>query len=207
MYKYQPISTKLGQNVYDHKISTMELIGPELSWVVCPWIRKFAIFDFVYSLESADMDQSVPNLATIDMPIRSLIILIMGQIEQEHLELFALEFGKIAEYDFLHSVVYKWVVCPWICKICGIWLYLHPSIYKCRVICLWIWKNSAFNFVYSLASTNINQSVPNLVTMYTSIRSQMRLIMGQVIPDQLVLSALEIEKLNFSSLSGIYFHC
>ena len=31
--------------------------------------------------------------------------------------------------------------------------------------------------------------------------------MGQVIPDQLVLSALEIEKLNFSSLFGIYFHC
>ena len=26
--------------------------------------------------------------------------LIMGQIEQEHKELFALEFGKIAEYDF-----------------------------------------------------------------------------------------------------------
>ena len=38
-------------------------------------------------------------------------------------------------------------------------------------------------------------------------RSQMSLIMGQVIPDQWVLSALEIEKLNFSSLFGIYFHC
>ena len=35
----------------------------------------------------------------------------------------------------------------------------------------------------------------------------MSLIMGQVIPDQRVLSALEIEKLNFSSLFGIYFHC
>ena len=38
-------------------------------------------------------------------------------------------------------------------------------------------------------------------------RSQMSSIMGQVIPDQWVLSALEIEKLNFSSLFGIYFHC
>ena len=27
-------------------------------------------------------------------------------------------------------------------------------------------KIAAFNFVYSLASTNINQSAPNLVTMY-----------------------------------------
>ena len=42
---------------------------------------------------------------------------IMGQIKPEHLELFALEFGKIAETDF----------------------------------------------VYTLASPNINQSAPNLV--------------------------------------------
>ena len=75
----------------------------------------------------------------------------MGQIGLDQLELFALELGKIA----------------------------------------------AFDFVYFLASTNIYQSTPNLVTMYMSMRSQMSLIMGQVIPDQSVLSALEIEKLNF----------
>ena len=57
-------------------------------------------------------------------------------------------------------------------------------------------KIAAFDFVYSLTSTNINQSAPNLVTMNISIRPQMSLIMGQVIPDQSVLSALEIEKLN-----------
>ena len=68
-------------------------------------------------------------------------------------------------------------------------------------------KIASFDFVYSLASTNINQSAPNLVIMYMSIRFQMSLIMGQVIPDQSVLSALEIEKLNFSSLLGIYLHC
>ena len=86
---------------------------------------------------------------------------IKGQVGQQQLELFALELGKIA----------------------------------------------AFDFVYFLASTNINQSTPNLVTMYMSIRSEMSLIMGQVIPDQSVLSALEIEKLNFYSLFGIYPHC
>ena len=59
---------------------------------------------------------------------------------------------------------------------------------------------AAFDISYSLASTNIKQSAPNLVTMYISIRSQMTLIMEQVIPDQSVLSALEIEKMNFSSL-------
>ena len=68
-------------------------------------------------------------------------------------------------------------------------------------------KIAAFNFVHSLASTNINQSTPNLVTMNMSIRSQMSLITGQVIPDHSVLSALEIEKLNFSSLFGIYLYC
>ena len=51
------------------------------------------------------------------MPIRSQMSLITEQIELEHLELFVLEFGKIAESDF----------------------------------------------VYTLASTNINQSAPNLV--------------------------------------------
>ena len=55
-------------------------------------------------------------------------------------------------------------------------------------------KIAAFGFLYSLTSTNINQSAPNLVTMDMSIRSHMSLIMGQVIPDQSVLSALEIEK-------------
>ena len=69
---------------------------------------------------------------------QNLTSLIMSPIGLEQLELFDLELGKIA----------------------------------------------AFDFVYSLASTNINQSAPNLVTMYMSIRSEMSLIMGQVIPDQ-----------------------
>ena len=38
------------------------------------------------------------------MPIRSRISSIMGQIEPEHLELFALEFGKVAEYAFVYTL-------------------------------------------------------------------------------------------------------
>ena len=34
--------------------------------------------------------------------------LIMGQIEPEHPELFALEFRKIAEYDCLQTSIYKY---------------------------------------------------------------------------------------------------
>ena len=68
------------------------------------------------------------------MPIRSRISLIMGQIKPEHPELFALEFGKIGEYDF----------------------------------------------VYTLSSTNINKSAPNLVKMFVTIRSQMTSIMDLI---------------------------
>ena len=36
------------------------------------------------------------------MPIRSRMSSIMGQIKPERLELFAFEFGKILEYDFVY---------------------------------------------------------------------------------------------------------
>ena len=42
------------------------------------------------------------------MPIRSQMSSIMGQIELEHLELFAFEFEKNAESCFLHSSIYKY---------------------------------------------------------------------------------------------------
>ena len=42
------------------------------------------------------------------MPLNYCMSLIMGQIELEHPELFALEFGKIAESDCLHSSIYKY---------------------------------------------------------------------------------------------------
>ena len=97
-------------------------------------MRKFAIFDFVYTLASANIDQPVPNLAIIYLPIRSRMTSILEQIKPQCPKLFALEFGKIAETDF----------------------------------------------VYTLASPNINQSTPNLVKMYVTIRSRMSLIMDLI---------------------------
>ena len=88
------------------------------------------------------------------MPIESQITLIMGQIESEHPELFALEFGKIPESDF----------------------------------------------VYTLASTNIDQSIPNLVKMYVTIRSRISLIMDLIGPELFELSALEMENLPYLTL-------
>ena len=83
------------------------------------------------------------------MPIRSQIRSIMEEIEPERPELFVLEFRKIAESDF----------------------------------------------VYTLAPTNINQSAPNLVKMYVTIRSRMRLIMDLIGPELSELFPLEFAKI------------
>ena len=189
IYPYQPISTRLGQRIYDHKISDEFDYGTNRTrtgWVVCPWIRKFAIFDFVYTLASANIDPSVPNLATIYMPIRSWMSAIMGQVEPENPELFALEFGKIAENDFVYTLsstninqsapnlieVYLTI------KISDEFNYGTNRTRTVRVVCPWIRKCAIFDLVYTLASANIDQSVSNLATIYMPIRSQMSSIMG-----------------------------
>ena len=88
------------------------------------------------------------------MPIKSRMSLIIGQIKLEHPELFALEFGKIAESDF----------------------------------------------VYTPASTNIDQSAPNLVKMYMTIRSRMSSIMDAIRPELSELPTLELEHFPYLTL-------
>ena len=120
-------------------------------------------------------------------------------------------------------------------KICWIWLCLHCIICKYRpvstklgqniyvqqklnefdhgsnwtgttgVICCWIGKNFC---ICLLSSIYIDKPISTkLDSSAYKHRSQMSLMMGQVIPDQSVLSALEVEKLNFSNLFSIYLHC
>ena len=84
----------------------MDLIRPKLSELSALEFENFPYLT-VYSL-SANIEQSSPNLVTIHMPMRARMSLIMDQIESEHPELFALEFGKIAESDCLHSSIYKY---------------------------------------------------------------------------------------------------
>ena len=91
------------------------------------------------------------------MPLRSQVSSIMGQIEPEHPELFALEFGKNAEYDFVHT----------------------------------------------LASTNINKSTPNFVKIYVIIKSQMSSIMDLIGFELSQLYALEVEILPYLTLFKI----
>ena len=56
-------------------------------------------------------------------------------------------------------------------------------------------KIAKFDFVYTLASTNIKQSAPNLVEMFVTIRSWMNYAMDLIRIEHLQLYALELEKL------------
>ena len=60
-------------------------------------------------------------------------------------------------------------------------------------------ENLLYLTVYSLASTNINQSSLNLVKMYLTTRARMRSIMEANRPELSELSALEFE--NFPYLT------
>ena len=49
--------------------SIMELIRPELSELSALNLEKFAIFDFVYILDSTNINQSAPNLVKMYVTI------------------------------------------------------------------------------------------------------------------------------------------
>ena len=113
-FVYTPASTNIDQSapnlvkmymtIRSCMSSIMNVIRPELSELSTLELENFSIFDFVYTLAFANIDQSVPNLVTIYMPIKSRMSVITGQIEPEYSELFALEFGKIAESDFVYTL-------------------------------------------------------------------------------------------------------
>ena len=60
-------------------------------------------------------------------------------------------------------------------------------------------KITESDIVYTPASTNIDQSTPNLVKMYMTLRSRMSFIMDVIRPELFELSNLELE--NFSYLT------
>ena len=64
-------------------------------------------------------------------------------------------------------------------------------------------KIAELDFVYTLASTNIDQSVPNLVKMNTTIRFRMSSNMDLIRPKLSELSVLELEKLSYLLLITI----
>ena len=65
---------------------------------------KIAEFDFVYTLQSTNINQSAPNLVKMYVTIRSWMSRIMDSIEPELSELFALEVAVIAESNFVYTL-------------------------------------------------------------------------------------------------------
>ena len=61
-------------------------------------------------------------------------------------------------------------------------------------------ENLPYLTVYSLASTNINQSSLNLVKMYMTTRARMSSIMKPIGPELSELSALEFENLPYLTM-------
>ena len=61
-------------------------------------------------------------------------------------------------------------------------------------------ENLPYLTVYSLASTNINQSSLNLVKMYMTTRARMSFIMKPIGPELSELSALEFENLPYLTM-------
>ena len=72
----------------------------------------------------------------------------------------------------------------------------HPELFV-----LEFGKITEYDFVYSLPSTNIDHSAPNLmVKMYVTITSRMSSIMDLIRPELSELSALELENLPYLTL-------
>ena len=83
---------------------SMEQIKPEHPELFALEFGKSTETDFVYTLAYPNINQSAPNLVKMHVTIRSRMSLIMDLIEAELSELFALEFAKIAESDFVYTL-------------------------------------------------------------------------------------------------------
>ena len=84
--------------------SIMEQIKPENPELFALEFGKIAETDFVYTLASPNINQSAPNLVKMYVTIRSWLNSIMDLIGVDLSQLFALEFAKIAESDFVYTL-------------------------------------------------------------------------------------------------------
>ena len=103
----------------------------------------------------------------------------IGQIGSEHPELFALEFGKMAESDFVYTLASTNIKqsAPNLVKMYVTIRSLMSLIMDLigselsDFFALELAKIVESDFVYTLASRNVNQLVPKMVTMYMTMTS------------------------------------
>ena len=124
------------------------------------------------------------------MSNRSQMSLILEQIKPEYPEFFVLEFGKIAESDFVYTLastninksapklVKMYVtIRSWMRSIMDL---IGPELSE--LFPLEFAKIAESDFVNTIASTNADQLVSNMVTVYMTMKFRMSLIMGQIRP-------------------------
>ena len=123
----------------------------------------------------------------------------MEKIKPEHRELFAHECGKIAETDFVYTLASPNInqSAPNLVKMyvtIRSWMSVIMDLIGaelCEFFALEFSKIAESDFVYTLASTKIDQCILNMVTIYMTMRSWMRLIRVQIRQLHLELFALE----------------
>ena len=114
--------------------------------------------------------------------------LIIRQIELEYLELFALRFEKLLNPTFFYTLasvnidqpaqnlVKRYAIMRSL--ISSIMDFIGPELSELSA--LEFVKIAESDFFYTLASANVDQLVPNMVTIYMTMRSWMSSIMGQI---------------------------
>ena len=150
--------------------------------------------DFVYTLASTNINQSTPNLVKMYMTIRLQMSLIMDLIGPELYELSALEFGNIDQSVPNLATIYI-AIKSRMSLIMG-----QIESENWELFALEFGKIAVSDFVYTPASTDIDQSAPNLVKMYVTIRLLMSYIMDLIGPELFELSALELENFPYLTL-------
>ena len=123
------------------------------------------------------------------MPMMARMSSNMGQIEPEHLELFGLEFGKIAESHFVYTLVSTNIdkSAPNLVK-----MYMTIRSRMSSIVDL---IRQELSELSALEFANIDQSVPNLATIYMPMKSWMSSIVGQIKSEHPELFALEFGKI------------
>ena len=152
-------------------IGQIELEHPELFALE---FGKMAESDFIYTLASTNINQLASNVLKMYVTIRSPTSSIMDSIGPELSELFAIEFEKLLnltvytlaseiltnQYQTWPQYNYYMPIRSWMSSIKGQIEPVHLELFA-----LEFGKMTESDFVYTLASTNINQSAPNLVKM------------------------------------------
>ena len=152
----------------------MDLLGPELSGLFPLEFAKIAESDFVYTIASTNVDQLVPNMVTVyitksNQNFWSYLSLNLEKLL--NLTLFTLYVYTLASTNINLSApnlvkMYRTIRSRmrWIMDLLG------PELSE--LFPLEFAKIAESDFVYTIASTNVDQLVPNMVTVYITKSNQ-----------------------------------